>query len=118
MIVDIANISDEDEILEVGAGTGALSQSIIKKNPKNFTVLEKDEKLAKILESKYGDKIDVINEDMLKFSFKKFENSSLIIFGNLPYNISTQILAKWIKIIKLDLFCKKFVLIYCKKQRI
>ena len=80
LIIKNGNISTDDKILEVGAGTGALTDSIIKKNPKNFTVIEKDKKLAKILEEKYGDKINVINDDMMKFSYEKFEDSKLIIF--------------------------------------
>ena len=39
----------------------------------------------------------------------------MIIFGNLPYNISTQILAKWIKIKDLNKFCKKFILMFQKE---
>ena len=45
-----------------------------------------------------GIKIKIINEDMMKFSYEKYYRENSIIFGNLPYNISTQILAKWIKI--------------------
>ena len=39
----------------------------------------------------------------------------MIIFGNLPYNISTQILAKWIKMKNLNKFCKKFILMFQKE---
>ena len=115
IITEIANIDSKDEVLEVGPGAGALTQSILKKKPRCFTVIEKDQRLVKILNDKYGDKINVINDDMMKFSYKKFEKSKLIIFGNLPYNISTQILAKWIKISNLEQFCKKFILMFQKE---
>ena len=39
----------------------------------------------------------------------------MIIFGNLPYNISTQILAKWIKHKNLNSICKKFILMFQKE---
>ena len=52
---------------------------------------------------------------MMKFSYRNFYNKKIIIFGNLPYNISTQILVKWIKIQKLDKFCKKLVLMFQKE---
>ena len=53
---------------------------------------------------------------MMKFSYEKSTYSqNLIIFGNLPYNISTQVLAKWIKIKDLDKFCKKFILMFQKE---
>ena len=114
-ITNIANINDKDEILEVGPGYGALTHSILKKKPRYFTVIEKDQRLANILKDKYGNKINVINDDMMKISYKKFEKSNLVIFGNLPYNISTQILAKWIKITNLDQFCRKFILMFQKE---
>ena len=52
---------------------------------------------------------------MLKFSYENYYKKNLIIFGNLPYNISTQILAKWIKIKELDKFCRKLVLMFQKE---
>ena len=115
LITEISKISSKDNVLEVGPGTGALTHSILKKKPKNFTVIEKDENLAKKLMDKYGNEVNVINDDMMKFSYKNFEKNNLIIFGNLPYNISTQILAKWIKIENLDQFCKKFILMFQKE---
>ena len=52
---------------------------------------------------------------MMKFSYQNYYDKRLIIFGNLPYNISTQILAKWVKIKNLDKFCKKLILMFQKK---
>ena len=115
LIIEISKVNNKDNVLEVGPGTGALTKSILKKKPKNFTVIEKDENLAKKLKDKYGNEINIINGDMMKFSYDKFENSNLVVFGNLPYNISSQILVKWIKILNLDQFCKKFVLMFQKE---
>jgi 16S rRNA (adenine1518-N6/adenine1519-N6)-dimethyltransferase len=114
-ITDLGNISNEDVILEVGPGTGKLTERILNKNPKDLIVIEKDVRLVEYLKKKFGDKIKVINEDMMNFPYKNFYNKRLIIFGNLPYNISTQILAKWIKIENLENFCKKFVLMFQKE---
>ena len=104
-IVDLVRIKDQI-ILEVGPGTGNLTSLIIKKKPKKIYVIEKDYNLAKYLIKEFPDLIDVINEDILIFNEKKFENekNKIIVFGNLPYNISTQILCKWI----LNLKNKKF----------
>ena len=114
-IVDIGNISSEDSILEVGPGTGALTQKIIEKKPKEITLIEKDERLANKLKENFTDKVNVINEDMLSLSYEDYSNKNLIIYGNLPYNISTQILAKWIKMRSLNKFCKKFILMFQKE---
>ena len=114
-IVDQGNICREDSILEVGPGTGALTRSIIEKKPKELILIEKDEKLANYLKINFTDKVKVINEDMLNISYDDYSGKNLIIFGNLPYNISTQILAKWIKMRKLNQFCKKFILMFQKE---
>ena len=107
LITDTINISNKDIVLEVGPGTGNLTEKILEKKPKDLILIEKDKRLFHHLNEKYGNKIKVYNEDMMKFSYENYYNKELIIFGNLPYNISTQILAKWIKIKNLDKFCKK-----------
>ena len=95
-IVNTGNINNNDVILEVGPGTGNLTESILKKNPKKIFVIEKDKNLTNFLKKKFKDKITVINDDILKVSENLIFNDELIVFGNLPYNISTQILTKWI----------------------
>ena len=114
-IIEQGNISNDDVIIEVGPGTGSLTQKILEKKPKKFIVIEKDRNLANSLNQKYGNKIKVINEDILKFTHEDLLKENVIIFGNLPYNISTQILARWIKIKNLDKFCKKFILMFQKE---
>ncbi len=91
-IVDIENKS----LLEVGPGTGNLTSALLKKKPKKIYVIEKDNYLASILKKNYNDQIEIINEDILKFNENLLSNEKLIVFGNLPYNISTEILCKWI----------------------
>ena len=94
-ITDITEIKGKT-ILEVGPGTGNLSSFILKKNPKKFFVVEKDYRLISILQKKFQNQIEIINEDILKIDEKEFSQDKLIVFGNLPYNISTEILCKWI----------------------
>ena len=94
-IVNIVDIRNKD-ILEVGPGTGNLTSEILSKSPNKFFVIEKDNKLANILREKFNSNIQIINEDILKINENNLNNQSLIVFGNLPYNISTEILAKWI----------------------
>jgi len=95
-IVDIGNITNNDTILEVGPGTGNLTEFIFKKNPKQIYAIEKDYNLVNFLNEKFEGKIKIINEDILNFKINNISNEKFIIYGNLPYNISTQILAQWI----------------------
>ena len=94
-IVSIIEIKDKC-ILEIGPGTGNLTSYILKDCPKKFFVVEKDKKLAIFLKKKFEDKIIIINDDILNINEKKLYKDRFIVFGNLPYNISTEILAKWI----------------------
>ena len=94
-ISDIINIENKT-ILEVGPGTGNLTSSLLKKRPKKFFVIEKDNDLIISLKKEFNDKIEIINDDILRFNENSLSKEELIVFGNLPYNISTEILCKWI----------------------
>ena len=95
-IINTVPITKDNEILEIGPGTGNLTNYIIKKNPKKIFVVEKDSNLSLLLYEKFKNKINIINNDILKISENLISKEKLIVFGNLPYNISTKILSKWI----------------------
>ena len=97
-ITNITKIVNKD-VLEIGPGEGALTNEIIKNNPKSLTLIEKDDSLFKKLKLKYSNnsKIKIYNEDILKFNLEEKIKKNTIIFGNLPYNISSQILVKIIR---------------------
>ena len=94
-IVSLIKIENKS-ILEVGPGTGNLTSCILKNNPKKLIVVEKDKYLARLLKKKFKTNVVIINEDILKINENKLHDDKLIVFGNLPYNISTEILAKWV----------------------
>ncbi len=94
-IVNIVNI-EKKNILEVGPGTGNLTSALLKKNPKKIIVIEKDNKLVDLLRNQFDKKLEIINDDILKVEENKLSTDQLTVFGNLPYNISTEILCKWI----------------------
>jgi len=114
-IIEAGNISESSEVLEIGPGTGNLTKFILKENPKKVIVIEKDNNLISILEEKFGDKINIINDDVLKVSEQSISNNKLIVFGNLPYNISTEILSKWITNLKKDFWFTKLILMFQKE---
>jgi len=97
-IINLTKIYNKD-ILEIGSGKGALTEQILKNKPKSLILIEKDDILSKDLKLKYQNnkKIIIYNKDVLKFDFEEKLKDDSIIFGNLPYNISSQILAKIIK---------------------
>jgi len=114
-IVDIVDIKDKS-ILEKGPGTGNLTVNILKKNPKKMIVVEKDFKLVELLNKNFETKIKIINEDVLKLDESKLEKETLTVFGNLPYNISTEILCKWILNIKNRKFWFDYLILMFQKE--
>ena len=98
-IIDTVEIK-EKSILEIGPGTGNLTKNILKKKPKKLIVIEKDNSLAESLKKNIGDSVKIINDDVLKIDETKLNLDTLTVFGNLPYNISTEILCNWILNIK------------------
>jgi 16S rRNA (adenine1518-N6/adenine1519-N6)-dimethyltransferase len=98
-IIDIVEIKDKS-VLEIGPGTGNLTKNILKKKPKRLLVVEKDNDLVKFLYKNFDNQIKIINDDILKIDENSLDANILTVFGNLPYNISTEILCKWILNIK------------------
>tara|TARA_Y100000590_G_C15628322_1_gene980211 strand:+ start:645 stop:1436 length:792 start_codon:yes stop_codon:yes gene_type:complete len=113
-IIEVGNIKKDDYILEVGPGTGNLTKEIIKKKPKKIFLIEKDKLLFKNLKKKFNKNINIFNEDILKFEERDLSSRKLLVFGNLPYNISTQILTKWILYPNSKFWFKKLVLMFQK----
>ncbi len=97
-IVNLKNIKNKN-IIEIGPGKGALTNEILNKKPKSLILIEKDIQLSKNLKEKYKNNklVQVFCDDILDFNLKKINSNKFIIFGNLPYNISSQILIKFIR---------------------
>ena len=113
-IISVSKINSNDEVLEVGPGTGTLTKFIVSQKPKKVYVIEKDENLANALEKQYLNKVEVIKKDILKIPNEFYSGRKFLIFGNLPYNISTKILSnlclnKSLKVSKMILMFQKEV---------
>ena len=62
-IVSYGDITENDIVLEIGPGTGNLTNELLKKNPKQLIVVEKDNELAKMIKNNFGNRVSVINKD-------------------------------------------------------
>ena len=114
-ICNSGNINENNNVLEIGPGTGNLTEFILQKKPKKFHVIEKDERLIKNLKERFDKKLTIINKDILKYDLKSLSDKDLVIFGNLPYNISSQILANFINYSYSEFSYKKLVLMFQKE---
>ena len=113
-IVSITDIADK-EVLEIGPGSGNLTTYILKQKPKKLYVVEKDDDLAILLKEKFDTEIKIINDDILKVSESNISEQKLSVFGNLPYNISTEILSKWILNIGTNFWFDSLILMFQKE---
>jgi 16S rRNA (adenine1518-N6/adenine1519-N6)-dimethyltransferase len=103
MIIDRAGISPDDIVFEIGAGLGALTVPLAGRAKKVYAV-EKDRRLIPLLKTELqvagASNIVLIDKNIQDIdisSISKENQSRLIIMGNLPYNISTQILIQIIE---------------------
>ena len=97
-IISITSLYNK-EIIEIGPGTGNLTKEILKAKPKKIICIEKDRNFADELKNTFFKEktLTVINTDILRLNLKKLISKDTIVIGNLPYNISTQILLKFIR---------------------
>ena len=113
-IVNTTEINNKT-ILEIGPGTGNLTSFILKNNPKKVIVIEKDNDLAESLNDNFGEQLIIINDDILNIDEYSLCSDKLTVFGNLPYNISTEILSKWIMNLKNNFWFDHLVLMFQKE---
>ena len=114
LIVNTIDIKNKS-VVEIGPGTGNLTNYILKKNPDKLLVIEKDNKLAEELRNKYSNNLQIINDDVLDLNESNLFKEKVIVFGNLPYNISTEILSKWIVNLRDNFWFEALVLMFQKE---
>ena len=97
-IVRVAGVGPDDEVFEIGPGPGGLTRSILAVNPLKLTVIEQDFRcIAALSELKdIYPQLHIINDDALKFKEDDFITKKAKIVANLPYNIGTVLLMKWL----------------------
>lgn len=97
-IVNSLDINKNDTVIEIGPGRGVLTKYISGLTD-NFYAVEIDSSIYEKLNSEYGDKLKLIHKDFLKIDLESdiYANDiseNIKIIGNIPYNITTEILFK------------------------
>jgi len=115
-IIKYADIHNNN-VIEIGPGSGNLTSEIISQNPKSLTLIEKDKNLFVKLKNELGNKknVNIFNKDILDIDLEKLVKPDTVIIGNLPYNISSQILANLIKFKKWPPNYKQLILMFQKE---
>src|SRR5437763_8703548 len=98
-IVNQAQITPADYVVEIGPGLGALTRFILEKGA-YVLAIEKDARLAKFLRSRFSDeRLEIVNTDALQFDSRVlFAHRCVKLIGNLPYNISSPLLLKFLEL--------------------
>lgn len=104
MIVSRAGVRPEDIVIEIGSGLGALTLPLARAARKVYAI-EKDRSLSAILESELPangiSNVDLVEADVLQLNWvdlARRAGSPLTVFGNLPYNISSQVVVRLIEL--------------------
>ena len=116
-IVKIGSINKNKTVMEIGAGYGNLTKAIAMKCPKKILAIEKDKKLVPLLKNKFKNcnNIKIINRDVLSVIKENNLKQNIIVFGNLPYNVSTKILASLILLEKWPPWYEILILMFQKE---
>ena len=115
-IVKIGGINKNKTVMEIGAGSGNLTKAIASMSPKKIFAVEKDKKLVSLLKNKFKNynNIKIINRDILDIINENNFEKNIIVFGNLPYNVSTKILASLILLKKWPPWYENLILMFQK----
>jgi len=97
-IVDQAQITSDDYVVEIGPGLGALTRFILEKGA-HVLAIEKDARLAGFLRTHFpNQRLEILDSDALKFDPRSlFAHRTVKLLGNLPYNVSSALLLRFLE---------------------
>ena len=98
-IVRASHLRVGANVLEIGPGTAGLTRAILALSPKSLTVIEADRRCISLLEEikNIYPNLHIINGDALNFALYDLYSDKVDIISNLPYQIGTELLIKWLK---------------------
>ena len=91
-IIDFADISPEDTVIEIGPGVGFVTEQLVK-HAKKVIAIELDEEAIKELQKLDADNLEIIHKDILKTDLSELCEGKVKIVANIPYYITSPIIA-------------------------
>jgi 16S rRNA (adenine1518-N6/adenine1519-N6)-dimethyltransferase len=96
-IIESLNCESNDIVVEIGGGTGILTERLVQQKCKSLIVIEVDRRLVRLLEERFSDNLSIIQNSFLKMSIAQFAGVDRIkVVGNIPYHITSDIIFKLI----------------------
>ncbi|MED5531298.1 MAG: 16S rRNA (adenine(1518)-N(6)/adenine(1519)-N(6))-dimethyltransferase RsmA [Pseudomonadota bacterium] len=117
-IVRHAGDVSRGSVLEIGPGPGGLTQAILEAGARKVVAVEKDRRFSPILSElaiAFPNRLSVILKDALEIDLRDISDSPLKVIANLPYQISTVLLIKWITDDIWKSNCKSLTLMFQKE---
>ncbi|WP_425360873.1 MULTISPECIES: 16S rRNA (adenine(1518)-N(6)/adenine(1519)-N(6))-dimethyltransferase RsmA [unclassified Candidatus Tisiphia] len=98
-IVRVSGLQENDLVLEIGPGTAGLTRAILACNPKSLTVIETDVRCIPLLMEirELFPNLHIVHSDATKFDLSSLTHDKITIISNLPYQIGTELVIKWLK---------------------
>ena len=94
--VETANLQKDgffDRVIEVGPGKGVLTEELYKTYKERLLLIEKDDRCISLLKERFPN-VQLLNADFLRIDWNKVKGEKIMVIGNYPYNISSQIIFK------------------------
>lgn len=91
-IIDFANISPEDTVIEIGPGVGFVTEQLVK-HAKRVIAIELDEEAIRELKKLDAPNLEIIHQDILKTDLSTLCDEKIKIVANIPYYITSPIIA-------------------------
>ena len=89
----------ECDVLEIGPGPGGLTRGLLAEGARRVLAIEKDQRCIPALEevsAAYPGRLEVINGDALEVDPLSHLNAPIRVAANLPYNVGTELLVRWL----------------------
>ena len=103
------------DVLEIGPGPGGLTRGLLSEGARKVLALEKDSRCMPALEqiaASYPGRLEIINADALEFDPLAHLNAPIRVAANLPYNIGTELLVRWLTPIAWPPFWQSLTLMF------
>jgi 16S rRNA (adenine1518-N6/adenine1519-N6)-dimethyltransferase len=95
-IINAADLSEGEDVLEIGPGTGLLTKELVNSGAR-VTAIEMDVQLIEPLREQFGDRLDLIQGDALLVDLpEQYSDYSYKLIANIPYNITSDILRRYL----------------------
>ena len=109
---------EQSDVLEIGPGPGGLTRSLLNEGARKVVAIEKDTRCIAALEevqTQFAGKLKIVQGDALSTEVRQYLTQPVQIIANLPYNIGTELLVRWLNSTTWPSFWQSMTLMFQKE---